>query len=68
MVWQIILSSFNVSEYISCILINSENMSSGKYLTLLKTTLLTGQSGVAVVASLPTSPSRDVTANIPIET
>ena len=41
-------------------------MSSGKYLTLVKTTLLTGQSGVTVVASLPTSPSRDVTANIPI--
>ena len=28
--------------------------------------LLRGQNGVTVVASLPTSPSRDVTANIPI--
>ena len=60
------MSSFKVSEYISCILINNENMSSGKYLTLVKTTLLTGQSGETVVASLPTSPSRDVMANIPI--
>ena len=42
-------------------------MSSGKCLTLVKTTHLTGQSGVTVVASLPTSPSRDVTANIPIQ-
>ena len=32
----------------------------------IKTTLLTGQSGVTVVASLPTNQSRDVTANIPI--
>ena len=60
------MSSFKVSEYISCILINNENMSSGKYLTLVKTTLLMGQSGETVVASLPTSPSRDVMANIPI--
>ena len=54
------------SEYISCILINNENTSSGNYLTLVKTTLLTGQSGMTVVASLPTNPSPDVTANIPI--
>ena len=60
------MSSFNGSEYISCILINNENKSSGNYLTLVKTTLLTGQCGVTVVASLPTSPSGDVTANIPI--
>ena len=60
------MSSFNGSQYISCILINNENTSSGNYLTLVKTTLLTGQCGVTVVASLPTSPSRDVTANIPI--
>ena len=60
------MSSFNLSEYISYILINNENTSSGNYLTLVKTTLLTGQCRVTVVASLPTSPSRDVTANIPI--
>ena len=47
---------------------NNENMSSGKGLTLVKTTLLSGQERVTVVASLPTSPSCDVTANIPIET
>ena len=41
-------------------------MSSGKGLTLVKTTLLPGQERVTVVASLPTSPSCDVTANIPI--
>ena len=62
------MSSLNVSEYISCISINNENISSGKYLTLVKTTHLTGQSGVTVVASLPTNQSRDVTANIPINT
>ena len=45
---------------------NNENMSSGKGLTLVKTTLLPGQEWVTVVASLPTSPSCDVTANIPI--
>ena len=48
------------------ILIKNENMSSGKCPTHVKTTLLTGQSGVTVVASLPTNQSRDVTANIPI--
>ena len=48
------------------LLINNENMCSGKFLTLVKTTHLTGQSGVTVVASLPTNESRDVTANIPI--
>ena len=42
-------------------------MSSGKGPTLIKTTLLPGQNGVTVVASLPTNQSRDVTANIPIE-
>ena len=41
-------------------------MSSGKGLTLVKTTLLPGQERLIVVASLPTSPSCDVTANIPI--
>ena len=45
---------------------NNENMSSGKGLTLVKTTLLPGQERVTVVASLPTSPSCDVTANISI--
>ena len=45
---------------------NNENMSSGKGLTLVKTTLLPGQERVTVVASLPTNPSCDVTANIPI--
>ena len=45
---------------------NNENMSSGKGLTLVKTTLLTGQERVIVVASLPTNQSCDVTANIPI--
>ena len=45
---------------------NSENMSSGKGLTLAKTTLLPGQERVTVVASLPTNQSCDVTANIPI--
>ena len=35
--------------------------------TLVKTTLLPGQNGVTVVASLPTNPSHDVTANIPIQ-
>ena len=60
------MSRFNGSEFISCILINNEKMSSGNYLTLVKTMLLTGQCGVTVVASLPTSPSRDVMANIPI--
>ena len=62
------MSSFNVSEYISSILINNENTSSGKWLTLVKTTLLPGQNRVTVVASLPTNLSRDVTANIPIIT
>ena len=60
------MSSFNVSEYVSYILINNENTSSGKGPTLIKTTLLPGQNGVTVVASLPTNQSRDVTANIPI--
>ena len=46
---------------------NNENMSSGKGLTLVKTTLLSGQERVTVVASLPTNLSRDVTANIPID-
>ena len=41
-------------------------MSSGEGLTLVKTTLLPGQNGVTVVASLPINPSCDVTANIPI--
>ena len=45
---------------------NNENMSSGKGLTLVKTKLLPGQERVTVVASLPTNPSCDVTANIPI--
>ena len=45
---------------------NNENMSSGKGLTLVKTTLLPGQERVTLVASLPTTPSGDVTANIPI--
>ena len=45
---------------------NNENMSSGKGRTLVKTTLLPGQERWAVVASLPTNPSCDVTANIPI--
>ena len=45
---------------------NNKNMSSGKGLTLVKTTLLPGQERVTVVASLPTNPSCDVTANIPI--
>ena len=57
--------SFNVSEYISDILIKNENMSSGKCLTLVKATLLTGQGDGG--ASLPTYPSRDIMANIPIE-
>ena len=42
-------------------------MSSGKLPTLVNTTLLPGKKGVMAVASLPTSPSRDVTANIPIQ-
>ena len=46
---------------------NNENISSGKGLTLVKTTLLPGQARVIVVASLPTNPSCDVTANIPID-
>ena len=43
-------------------------MSSGtcKGLTLVKTMILPGQERVTVVASLPTSPSCDVTGNIPI--
>ena len=41
-------------------------MSSGKGLTLVKTTLLPGHNGATAVASLPTNPSSDVTANIPI--
>ena len=45
---------------------NNENMSSDKGLTLVKTTLLPGQERLTVVASLPTTPSGDVTANIPI--
>ena len=45
---------------------NNENISSGKGLTHVKTTLLPGQERVTVVASLPTNPSCDVTANIPI--
>ena len=45
---------------------NNENMSSGKGLTPVKTTLLSGQERVTVVAYLPTNPSCDVTANIPI--
>ena len=47
---------------------NNENMSSGKGLALVKTTLLPGQERVTVVASLPTTPSGNVTANIPIGT
>ena len=45
---------------------NNENISSGKGLTFEKTTLLSGQERVTVVTSLPTNPSCDVTANIPI--
>ena len=45
---------------------NNENMSSGKGLTLVKTTRLPGQERVTVVASLPTNLSCDVTADIPI--
>ena len=59
------MSSFNVSEYISYILINNENTSSGKWQTFIKTTLLPGQKRVIVVASLPTDPSRDVSLKIP---
>ena len=44
----------------------NKNTSSGKWLTLVKTTLLPGQNRVTVVASLPTNQSCDVTANIPI--
>ena len=40
------LLSFIVSEYIYCILINNENTSTGKCPTLVKTLLLTGQSGL----------------------
>ena len=46
---------------------NNENMTSGKGLTLVKTTLLSDQEQVTVVASLPTNPSCDGTANIPRE-
>ena len=49
-----------------CILINKENTSSSKHLTLVKTTLFTSQSRETVVASLPSNPSRDVMAVIPI--
>ena len=42
-------------------------MSSGKGLTLVKTTLLLGNNRVTAVASLPTNLSCDVTANIPIK-
>ena len=62
------MSSFNLYEYISYILINNENTSSGKELTPVKTTLLPGLARVIVVASLPTNPSRDVTLKIPINT
>ena len=41
-------------------------MSSGKGQALVKTTLSPGQERVTEVASLPTNPSCDVTANIPI--
>ena len=41
-------------------------MRSGNCPTLLKTTVLTDHSGVTLMASLPTNPSRNVTANIPI--
>ena len=61
------MSPFNISEYISDILINTENMSSGKLPSLVKTTLLPGQNGTTAMAFLPTNPSRDVTANIPID-
>ena len=57
------MSSFNVSKYIS---IYNENKINGKLPTLVKTTLLPLQAWVTVVASLPTNPSREVTANIPI--
>ena len=40
-------------------------MSSGKWPTLIKTTLLRGQARVIVAASLPTNPSRDVRLKIP---
>ena len=60
------MSSFNLSEYISYILINNENTSSGKEPTPVKSTLLPGQAQVIVVASLPTNPSRDVMLKIPI--
>ena len=62
------MSSFNGSEYISCILNNNENTSSDNYMTRVKTTHLTGQCRVTVVASLPTNQSHDVTANNPIQT
>ena len=50
------MSSYNVFEYISCILIINENTN----LTLVKTTLLTGQGWVTVLVSLPTNASHDV--------
>ena len=60
------MSSLYLSEYISYILINNENTSSGKEPTPVKTTLLPGEVRVIVVASMPTNPSRDVTLKIPI--
>ena len=66
MVWKINMPSFKVVGYISYILNKQRNTSSGMWSTLVKTTLLPGHNGVTVVVSLPTIPSHDVTANIPI--
>ena len=60
------MSSFNASKYISCVLIHNKNTNSGKYPNLVKTMHLKSQSVAIVVDSLPTNPSGDVMANIPI--
>ena len=60
------MSSFYLSGYVSYILINNENTSSGKEPTPVKATVFSGQARVIVVASLPTNPSRDVTLKIPV--
>ena len=60
------MSSFNLSEYISYILIYNKAMSSGNEPTPVKTTLLPSQVRLIVVASLPTNPRLDVTLKIPI--
>ena len=56
----------NEEHFDCCLTVHNKNTSSGKCPTIVKRMVLADQSRVIVVASLPTSQSGDVTANISI--